>query len=145
MPNEYLSEHAHLGYAVTAHGAQGMSVDRALPLIDDHTDAAALYVGMSRGRGENIAHFIADDLAQAREQYIAAMVRDRADHGLNAARQSLVTQLKGIILTGDQQPPKPVRKPVIKAVSELRPGARSRPVESCARSWPARPAREGMP
>ena len=118
VPNEYLSEHAHLGYAVTAHGAQGMSVERAHTLIDDHTDAAALYVGMSRGRGENIAHFIADDLAQAREQYIAAMSRDRADHGLDAARQSLASQLKGMSLTGDQQRPKPVRK----QVSELRPG-----------------------
>ncbi|WP_347439615.1 MobF family relaxase, partial [Mesorhizobium sp. B2-6-6] len=88
VPNEYLTEHAHLGWAVTAHGAQGATVDQAHTLIDEHTDAAGAYVGLTRGRESNVAHFVADDLGQARAQYVAAMGRDGADHGLDAARRS---------------------------------------------------------
>lgn len=110
VPNEYLSEHAHLGWAVTAHGAQGATVDQGHVLVDEHTDAAGLYVGLTRGRVSNVAHFVAEDLAAAREQYVAAMSRDSADHGLDAARQALAAQLEGMTLTGRQLPVRPVAK-----------------------------------
>ncbi|MDX2342167.1 relaxase domain-containing protein [Micrococcus sp. M4NT] len=118
VPNEYLQEHAHLGWAVTAHGAQGATVGQAHTLIDEHTDAAGLYVGMSRGREANVAHFVAEDLDAAREQYVAAMGRDSADHGLDAARQALAAQLEGMHLPGRQRPVQPVAK----SAAELRPG-----------------------
>lgn len=118
VPNEYLEEHAHLGWALTAHGAQGATVDRAHTLIDEHTDAAGLYVGLTRGRQSNVAHFVAEDLGQAREQYVAAMGRDSADHGLDAARRSLAAQLEGMNLPAVQRPVQPVAK----SAAELRPG-----------------------
>lgn len=121
VPNEYLEEHAHLGWALTAHGAQGATVDQAHTLIDEHTDAAGLYVGLTRGRESNVAHFVADDLGQARAQYVAAMGRDGADHGLDAARQALGAQLAGMNLTGRQRPVQPVQ-PVLKSAAQLRPG-----------------------
>lgn len=118
VPNEYLQEHAHLGWALTTHGAQGATVDQAHTLVDEHTDAAGLYVGLTRGRESNVAHFIAQDLAEAREQYVAAMGRDGADHGLDAARQALAAQLEGMNLTGRQRPV----QPVLKSAAQLRPG-----------------------
>lgn len=118
VPNEYLQEHAHLGWAVTAHGAQGTTVERAHTLIDEHTDAAGAYVGLTRGREVNVAHFVAEDLDAAREQYVAAMGRDSADHGLDAARQALAAQLEGMNLPGVQRPVQPVAK----SAAELRPG-----------------------
>lgn len=118
VPNEYLNQHAHLGWAVTAHGAQGATVGQAHTLIDEHTDAAGLYVGMSRGREANVAHFVAEDLNAAREQYVSAMGRDSADHGLDAARQALAAQLEGMHLPGVQRPVQPVAK----SAAELRPG-----------------------
>ena len=121
VPNEYLEEHAHLGWAVTAHGAQGATVERAHTLVDEHTDAAGAYVGLTRGRESNVAHFVAEDLGQARAQYVAAMGRDGADHGLDAARQALGAQLAGMNLTGRQRPVQPVQ-PVLKSAAQLRPG-----------------------
>ncbi|EFD50296.1 MULTISPECIES: MobF family relaxase [Micrococcus] len=118
VPNEYLTEHAHLGWALTAHGAQGATVGQAHTLVDEHTDAAGLYVGLTRGRESNVAHFVAEDLAEARAQYVAAMGRDGADHGLDAARQALAAQLEGMNLPGRQAPV----QPVLKSAAQLRPG-----------------------
>ncbi len=118
VPNEYLEEHAHLGWAVTMHGAQGATVGQAHTLVDEHTDAAGLYVGLTRGRESNVAHFVAQDLAEARAQYVAAMGRDGADHGLDAARQALAAQLEGMNLTSRQAPV----QPVMKTAAELRAG-----------------------
>lgn len=121
VPNEYLQKHAHLGWAVTAHGAQGATVDQAHMLVDEHADAAGLYVGLTRGRESNVAHFVAQDLVEARAQYVAAMGRDGADHGLDAARQALAAQLEGMNLPGRQRPMQPVQ-PVLKSAEQLRPG-----------------------
>ncbi|WP_179288629.1 MobF family relaxase [Micrococcus luteus] len=118
VPNEYLEKHAHLGWALTTHGAQGATVDQAHTLIDEHTDAAGLYVGLTRGREQNVAHFIAQDLAEARAQYVAAMGRDGADHGLDAARQALAAQLAGMNLPAVQRPVQSVAK----SAAELRLG-----------------------
>jgi exodeoxyribonuclease V alpha subunit len=38
-------------------------------------------VGMTRGRRSNTAHLIAENLGEAREQWIAVFARDRADLG----------------------------------------------------------------
>ena len=68
-------------YASTAHGAQGDTVTAAHLVIGEHTGAASAYVGMTRGREANTAHLVADDLDDAREQWIAVFGRDRADLG----------------------------------------------------------------
>src|SRR3954471_16998633 len=81
LPAEYVAEHVQLAYATTAHGAQGDTVPTAHLVIGEHTGAATAYVGMTRGRSANTAHLIASDLGQAREQWIAAFGRDRADLG----------------------------------------------------------------
>nr|WP_217652134.1 hypothetical protein [Tessaracoccus bendigoensis] len=51
----------------------------------DTTSAAGVYVGMTRGRKTNRLHIVASDMTDARAQFIEAMERDSADHGLDHA------------------------------------------------------------
>ncbi|WP_091541893.1 MobF family relaxase [Modestobacter sp. DSM 44400] len=81
LPVDYVTRHAELAYASTAHGVQGDTVPAAHVLIGGHTGAASAYVGMTRGRTANTAHLVAADLADAREQWIAVFARDGADLG----------------------------------------------------------------
>jgi len=55
-------------------------------VLSDGTDAAASYVGLTRGRYSNIVHIIADSFDDAREQWAQAAGRNRADLGLDQAR-----------------------------------------------------------
>ena len=87
LPPGYVREHVELAYATTVHGAQGETVDRAHLLIGETTGAAAAYVGMTRGRHANTAHFVADSIEDARAQWIQTFTRDRADLGPGHAAQ----------------------------------------------------------
>ena len=66
LPRDYAVTSTELAYASTAYGAQGQTVDTAHVVVGDHSGAAATYVGMSRGRGRNVAHLVADTVADAR-------------------------------------------------------------------------------
>jgi hypothetical protein len=56
LPGSYVGEHVVLGYASTVHSAQGLTVDTSHPVITESTGQEALYVGLTRGRENNIAH-----------------------------------------------------------------------------------------
>jgi exodeoxyribonuclease V alpha subunit len=89
LPAGYVTQHLELAYASTVHGVQGDTVAAAHLVIGEHTGAAAAYVGMTRGRHTNTAHLLADDLAEAREQWIVVFAHDRADLGpASAAEQA---------------------------------------------------------
>jgi conjugative relaxase-like TrwC/TraI family protein len=60
LPASYATDHVHLAYALTIHKSQGVTVDRAITVVDEATTAEALYVGMTRGRHENLA-FVCHD------------------------------------------------------------------------------------
>jgi len=60
LPPEYVTEHVDLGYAVTAHRAQGMTVDTAHVVVSGSTTRENLYVSMTRGRDSNIAYVALD-------------------------------------------------------------------------------------
>jgi len=64
LPRDYADEHVALGYALTVHKAQGMTVDRGVVLVDETTSAEALYVGMTRGREANEAWVRVDHHAE---------------------------------------------------------------------------------
>ncbi|SNR66385.1 AAA domain-containing protein [Blastococcus mobilis] len=81
LPAGYVTPHVELAYASTAHGVQGDTVTSAHVVLGEHTGAASAYVGMTRGRTANTAHLVAADLAEARQQWMAVFVRDRADLG----------------------------------------------------------------
>ncbi|TFV81117.1 TrwC relaxase, partial [Blastococcus sp. CT_GayMR20] len=87
LPTHYVTAHVELAYATTAHGTQGDTVTAAHLVVGEDTGAAAAYVGMTRGREANIAHLVAADAAEAREQWLAVFARDHADLGpAHAAR-----------------------------------------------------------
>lgn len=60
LPADYVAEQVDLGYAVTAHRAQGITVDTAHVVVSDTTTRENLYVAMTRGREHNHAYVIAD-------------------------------------------------------------------------------------
>jgi conjugative relaxase-like TrwC/TraI family protein len=60
LPAEYVAEHVDLGYAITAHRAQGITVDTAHVVVTSSTTRENLYVSMTRGRDANIAYVALD-------------------------------------------------------------------------------------
>ncbi|MFT3886569.1 MAG: MobF family relaxase [Arachnia sp.] len=56
----YVAEHVDLGYAVTAHRAQGITTDTAHVLVEPTSTRENLYVAMTRGRRANRAYVILD-------------------------------------------------------------------------------------
>ncbi|WP_345525103.1 MobF family relaxase [Nocardioides endophyticus] len=90
VPAEYAQRFVELAYATTVHGAQGDTVEAAHVLIGEHTGAAAAYVAMTRGRRANTAHLVAEDLEDARRQWVEVFSRDRADLGPANARHQAI-------------------------------------------------------
>lgn len=101
LPAEYVHDHVELAYATTVYGAQGETVGSAHVAIDPTTGAAAAYVAMTRGRGRNIAHLVADDVEDARRQWIEVFSRDRADLGPGRAAERAAADLDAY---GPQRP-----------------------------------------
>lgn len=56
----YVAEHVELGHAVTAHRAQGITVDAAHVLVDASATRESFYVSMTRGRHQNNAYVAVD-------------------------------------------------------------------------------------
>jgi conjugative relaxase-like TrwC/TraI family protein len=61
LAHSYVESHVELGYATTAHRAQGMTVDSAFTLLRPGMAREVAYVAMTRGRHANTA-FIATDI-----------------------------------------------------------------------------------
>ncbi|WP_281269653.1 AAA family ATPase [Phytoactinopolyspora halophila] len=61
LPAAYVSEQVELAYAITAHRAQGATVDTAHTIVTSaSTTREALYVGMTRGRDRNTVYVATD-------------------------------------------------------------------------------------
>jgi conjugative relaxase-like TrwC/TraI family protein len=60
LPAAYVAEHVDLGYAVTAHRAQGTTVDTAHVVVSSATTRENLYVAMTRGSETNTAYVALD-------------------------------------------------------------------------------------
>lgn len=58
LPPAYVQEHLVLGYASTAHSAQGVTVDSGHLVTAAQTTTEGLYVGLSRGRESNTAYVV---------------------------------------------------------------------------------------
>ncbi len=100
LPAEYVAEHAHLSYAATAYGVQGVTVTGSHTIPTEAISAAGVYVGMTRGREQNLLHVVAESQEQAREQFVAAMERDRADRGLTDATERAAEAVRGLVDEG---------------------------------------------
>ena len=100
LPAAYVIEHAHLAYASTAYGVQGVTAKGSHTILSDAMSGAAVYVGMTRGKQENQLHVIAENTADARQQFIDAVERDRADRGLADATQRAAEAVRGLVDDG---------------------------------------------
>lgn len=60
IPADYAAEHLELGYAVTSHRAQGITVDASHVLADAGTTRENFYVAMTRGSDANRAYLATD-------------------------------------------------------------------------------------
>jgi conjugative relaxase-like TrwC/TraI family protein len=56
LPADYVKSHVELGYASTAHRAQGRTVDTAHAMIAAPTEREVLYVAATRGRDSNMLY-----------------------------------------------------------------------------------------
>jgi hypothetical protein len=102
-------------YASTAYGVQGATVAGSHTVLTDGLDAAAVCVGMTRGREQNVLHVVAASLTDARAQFVEAMGRDRADRGRDAATQAAKEATRE--LTGDG-PVKLVNTEIARLINE---------------------------
>ena len=92
LPAWYLAEHTHLAYAVTAHRAQGVTVDRCHALVTADMTHERLYVSATRGREANHLWVATDTDSSARyrgvpptpEQLLASILRRRDTDRLSA-------------------------------------------------------------
>ncbi|GAA1055923.1 hypothetical protein GCM10017608_14200 [Agromyces luteolus] len=99
---EYVAEHTHLTYASTAYGMQGATAPASHTVLTDSMGAADLYVGMTRGRNANRLHVVAADLSEAREQFVLAMEKDRADRGVDRAADAARNSVRGLVPAAHQ-------------------------------------------
>lgn len=81
LPASYAAEHVELAYATTEYGAQGITADRSLMLATTATTGRGLYVGMTRGRTDNLALVVTDQPSTeaALDVLEATLAIDRAD------------------------------------------------------------------
>ena len=66
-------------------------------MLSEATSAAGVYVGMTRARETNRLHVVAEDMADARAQFIEAMERDPADRGLDHATRTAREAVRGFV------------------------------------------------
>ncbi|CAL8977226.1 ATP-dependent RecD-like DNA helicase [Propionicimonas sp. T2.31MG-18] len=80
-------ERLQLAYAVTGYGAQGVTVNEAVLLVDEGMDRPSFYVGSTRGRYANQAAILAPDgdPGLARAQVEEILSQPGADTGWRAA------------------------------------------------------------
>ena len=90
---DYGRAHVWLGYAATAHGYEGDTVDVGLAIATEATSHRALYVALTRGRLENCVLVVADDLDDARDVLEKVLTNDRADIPAVAQRRNLAAQV----------------------------------------------------
>lgn len=86
MSHEYAAENAHLAYASTVHGIQGETTD--VSIVGPGVDAAAVYVGLTRGRHWNEVIVVARSAETARTELADAMRRGIPEPTIEDARDA---------------------------------------------------------
>jgi conjugative relaxase-like TrwC/TraI family protein len=120
LPADYVHSHVRLGYAATAHGNQGDTVDIGLAVITPGTSHRSLYVAATRGRHDNHLHVVADDTDHARDVLQQVLTNDRADVPALARRRELNRPLSEASPVGRYGPPprRSVASPLERRVME---------------------------
>ena len=106
---EYVSEHITLGYATTAHSAQGITVgdtDTAgvcYAILSEHATRAMAYVAMTRGKDENHA-FIYQPITGEADHEHATPVAGLEIHRLRRGNKHAAAHYFRMILANDDRP-----------------------------------------
>jgi conjugative relaxase-like TrwC/TraI family protein len=116
---DYVREHVRLGYAATAHGHQGDTVDIGLALVNEATSHRSVYVGATRGRLENRLLVVADDASAARDVLERVLINERADVPAVVQRRNLAEQVPRARL--DQDPVRTARQAAEEIRREVEP------------------------
>jgi ATP-dependent exoDNAse (exonuclease V) alpha subunit len=66
----YVAEHVQLGYAITAHRAQGATVDTCHVVVSPGMTREAFYVAMTRGRHANTTYVITEHISHELEDHM---------------------------------------------------------------------------
>jgi exodeoxyribonuclease V alpha subunit len=93
IPTWYAQGWVESAYATTVYGAQGETTAIGNLVMGESTSAASAYVGMTRGRHDNVAHLVAETSEQARAIWERACSRDRADLGVAHARLQAIDDI----------------------------------------------------
>src|SRR5258705_8287018 len=101
LENEYLREHASLGYAVTVHTAQGVTADTAHAVFGQNTTRSLLYVAMTRGRHTNAAHLYERPIGDSEYGHHEPDGTHRTSRGDSRDAASLI---RAILANHDQTP-----------------------------------------
>lgn len=98
LPADYTRSYVRLGYAATAHGHQGDTVDASYTLDSASTTHRGLYVGATRGRDDNHLLVITDepDLTEARDVLEYVLTNDRADVPAIVQRRHLADEARDV-------------------------------------------------
>jgi hypothetical protein len=93
LPADYVRDHVRLGYATTEHGVQGDTTTIGIELASTATTRRGAYVGLTRGRDNNIVLVVTDshDLGEARDVLDRIITHDRADTPATSQRRELAT------------------------------------------------------
>ncbi|MGH9243837.1 MAG: MobF family relaxase [Acidimicrobiales bacterium] len=92
LPADYVRSDVRLGYAATAYGNQGDTVDLGIMIVTAGTSHRSLYVGATRGRADNQIYVVTDDPDRARDVLEQALTNDRADQPAVVRRRELLHQ-----------------------------------------------------
>ncbi|KRA24068.1 hypothetical protein ASD65_06240 [Microbacterium sp. Root61] len=92
VSRDYALDHLQLAYASTVHGIQGETTDAAV--VGPDVDAAGLYVGLTRGRHQNIAVTIARTDPDAISNIGATMMRGTTELTIQDAMRAAEAELR---------------------------------------------------
>jgi hypothetical protein len=92
LPADYVMNDVRLGYAATAHGHQGDTVDVSLTLITEATSHRSLYVGATRGRDQNRLLVVAEP-DESHDVLEHVLTNDRAEVPALVQRRNLARQV----------------------------------------------------
>jgi conjugative relaxase-like TrwC/TraI family protein len=103
LPADYVLEHVQLGYSATEPGNQADTSTRSITLVTRATTGRGLYVGMTRGREENLALVATGnhDSDAARDLLEHVIVNDHGDVPALSQRRELAREI------GTRSPPDP--------------------------------------
>jgi ATP-dependent exoDNAse (exonuclease V) alpha subunit len=116
ITHPYAESHLHLAYATTVYGVQGETTD--LSFVGPGVDAAGFYVGLTRGKENNMAVVVAPTKAAAKSQLVETMQRQVIEETIDKSRFAARTELSRAALpeTGPIQAksPKYSRGPAVR-------------------------------